>query len=107
VELTAKQKQYLRALAHPLKPLVQIGTKGLGDALVQQIKDQLLAHELIKVRFNTESAVEPSEVADDIVARTKSQLVQLSGRTLVLYRRHDEKPTIELPRSSPAGERRP
>jgi len=97
VELTAKQKQYLRGLAHPLKPLVQIGVKGLQDGLVQQMIEQLLAHELIKVRFNTECAVEPAEVAEQIVASTRSQLVQMSGRTLLLYRRHAEKPKIELP----------
>lgn len=99
VQLTAKQRQYLRGLAHPLEPLVQIGTKGIGDTLIEQISAQLLAHELVKVRFNTTCAVEPDEVADDIVVRTRSQLVQKSGRTLVLYRRHDEKPTIELPKA--------
>jgi RNA-binding protein len=102
VELTAKQKQHLRALAHPLKPLVQIGTKGIQDSLVQQISDQLVAHELIKVRFNTESSVEPADAAADLVARTRSQLVQRSGRILVLYRRHPEKPKIELPKANAA-----
>jgi RNA-binding protein len=99
VLLTAKQKQYLRTLAHSLKPLVQIGAKGIQDSLIAQINEQLLAHELIKVRFNTESTVEPEEVAPDLLARTKSQLVQHSGRVLVLYRRHDEKPKIELPKA--------
>lgn len=99
MELTAKQKQYLRGLAHPQKPLVQIGTKGIQDSVIAQISEQLAAHELIKVRFNTESTVEPGDVADDLVARTKSQLVQASGRVLLLYRRHDEKPKIELPKA--------
>jgi RNA-binding protein len=99
MELTPKQKQHLRALAHSLKPLVQIGTKGIADNLVLQINDQLLAHELIKVRFNSESSVEPADVAAELVLRTRSQLVQQSGRVLVLYRRHDEKPKIELPKA--------
>jgi RNA-binding protein len=99
VELTAKQKQYLRSLAHPQKPLVQIGTKGIPDSVVEQISEQLSAHELIKVRFNTESSVEPADVAGELTSRTKSQLVQSSGRVLVLYRRHDEKPKIELPKA--------
>jgi RNA-binding protein len=103
VELTAKQKQHLRALAHPLKPLVQIGAKGIQDSLVQQINEQLVAHELIKVRFNTESSVEPADaVVADLVTRTRSQLVQSSGRILVLYRRHPEKPKIELPKAKAA-----
>lgn len=95
--LSVKQRQYLRGLAHPLKPLVQIGTKGIGDSVIEQIEAQLAAHELIKVRFNTESAVEPADAVDEVVARTRSELVQKTGRILILYRRHDEKPKIALP----------
>jgi RNA-binding protein len=107
VQLTAKQRQHLRTLAHGLEPLVQIGNKGVSDSVIEQIRDQLVAHELIKVRFNTESSVEPADVAEELVTRTKSQLVQKMGRILVLYRRHDEKPRIELPKgkrpASPAA----
>jgi RNA-binding protein len=103
VELSAKQRQYLRALAHSQKPVVQIGTKGVGETVFQQIRDQLLAHELVKIRFNTESAVEPEEVAAEIVLQTKSQLVQQSGRVLVLYRRNAQKPTIALPKAARPG----
>ena len=100
MELTAKQRQYLRSLAHAQKPLVQIGSKGMGDSVVEQIRAQLQAHELVKVRFNTESSVEPAEVAADLALQTRSQLVQRSGRVLVLYRRHDQKPSIELPKKA-------
>jgi RNA-binding protein len=96
VALNSKQTQFLRALAHPLKPLVQVGNKGVSETLIQQVSEQLLAHELIKVRFNTES-VEPAEVMEQLAERTESELVQKLGRTLVLYRRHDTKPKIELP----------
>lgn len=95
--LTPKQKQYLKALAHPLKPLVQVGAKGMGDGLFEQVATQLVAHELIKIRFNTESAVEPADVADELATRTDSQLVQKKGRTLVLYRPRDREPVIVLP----------
>ena len=95
--LTPKQKQYLKALAHPLKPLVQVGSKGMGEGLFEQVATQLGAHELIKIRFNTESAVEPADVADELAKRTESHLVQKKGRTLVLYRRRDQHPTIVLP----------
>ena len=98
MELTAKQRQYLRGLAHSQKAVVQIGAKGIGATVFEQIRTQLLAHELIKVRFNTESAVEPAEVAAELASQTKSELVQQSGRVLTLYRRRDQKPTIELPK---------
>jgi len=100
VELTTKQRQYLRGLAHSQKPVVQIGSKGVGESVFEQIRAQLQAHELIKVRFNTESAVEPAEAAPEVLLQTKSQLVQQSGRVLTLYRRRDQKPTIELPKRS-------
>jgi RNA-binding protein len=102
VQLTAKQKQYLKSLAHGLDPVVQVGTKGISDSLIGQIRDQLVAHELVKVRFNTESAAEPAESAEELAEKTRSLLVQRTGRMVVLYRRHDEKPTIELPKAKPA-----
>ncbi len=98
-QLSPKQRQFLKALAHALKPVVQIGNKGLSDTLVEQIRAQLAAHELIKIRFNTESSVEPADATADIVTQTRSQLVQLTGRMLTVYRRHDVKPKIALPRS--------
>jgi RNA-binding protein YhbY len=52
------------------------------------------------VRFNTESAVEPADVAAELAMQTKSQLVQQSGRVLLFYRRHDQKPKIELPKKA-------
>lgn len=105
MSLTAKQKHYLKGLAHGLEPVVQVGSKGISDGLVEQIRDQLEAHELIKVRFNTESASEPADSAEELATRTKSQLIQKMGRMLVFYRRHDEKPKIELPKAAkrPAG----
>ena len=102
-QLTAKQRQFLRGLAHSQKPVVQIGSKGMGEGVIEQIRAQLEAHELIKVRFNTECAVEPSEVSADIVTQTRSHLVQHSGRVLTLYRRHDQKPKIELPKRQRSG----
>jgi len=99
MSLTAKQKQYLKGLAHGLEPVVQVGSKGISDGLIDQIRQQLVVHELIKIRFNTESASEPAESAEELATRTKSQLVQKLGRMVVLYRRHDEKPKIELPKA--------
>lgn len=101
--LTAKQKQYLKSLAHGLDPVVQVGSKGISEGLVDQIRQQLVAHELIKIRFNTESAVEPIDGAAELATRTLSQLVQKTGRTVTLYRRHDEKPRIVLSKAKSTG----
>lgn len=101
--LTAKQRQFLKSLAHELEPVVQVGNKGISENLIEQVRDQLLAHELIKVRVNTESTVEPAEAAESLAQGTRSELVQRVGRVLVLYRRHDDKPKIPLPRASSAA----
>ena len=102
MSLTAKQRQFLKGLAHGLEPVVQVGSKGISDGLIDQIREQLVAHELIKVRFNTESATQPAESAEELATRTRSELVQQMGRVLVFYRRHDEKPKIELPKAKRA-----
>ena len=97
--LNSKQRQFLRGLAHPLKPVVHIGHKGMGETVVEQIEAQLLAHELIKVRFNTESAVTPDEAQEEILSATGSQLVQSSGRVLTLFRQRPKKSKIDLPQA--------
>jgi RNA-binding protein len=97
MDLSTKHRQYLKGLAHSLKPVVQVGGKGIVEGLIEQIREQLLVHELIKVRFNSESAVEPASVAQELAARTESQLVQKLGRVIVLYRRRQHKPSIQLP----------
>jgi RNA-binding protein len=102
VPLTAKQRQFLKSLAHGLEPVVQVGNKGISENLIEQIRDQLNSHELIKVRVNTESTVEPAEVAESLAQSTRSELVQRLGRVVVLYRRHDEKPKIAFPKTSSA-----
>jgi RNA-binding protein len=96
--LTGKQKSYLRSLAHPLKPLVQIGHQGLTAGVIAAIDAALERHELIKAKVAGDAEVDPSELAPAIEKATHSQLAQSIGRTLVLYRRNLEKSKITLPR---------
>lgn len=96
--LNPKQKQFLRALAHELNPVVQVGKNGLSDSTFDQIREQLKAHELIKVKFLKEAPVDPAEAAPLVESATNSEVVQQLGRLLIVYRRHDNKPKIELPK---------
>jgi RNA-binding protein len=102
--LTGKQAAHLRALAHPLKPIVQVGKNGWSEPLRLEIDAALLAHELIKVRLGRETPVDAGVVAVHIEAENKAAVVQQIGKTLVVYRRHPQKPKIELPKR---GRRRP
>jgi RNA-binding protein len=79
----------LRAQAHGLKPLVQIGKEGVTEAQVETIKRHLDHHELIKVKFN-EHKDQRRELSAIIAEKTGSEQVSLTGNTLTLYRaNHD------------------
>ena len=95
--MTGKQKRYLRALAHPLKPVVNLGKQGLSQETRREIEVQLLDHELIKLKVLDSYPFTKKECADEL-SRTKSlEVVQVIGKTLVLYCPHPDEPEIELP----------
>jgi RNA-binding protein len=102
--LDSKQRGALRALAHHLEPVVQVGKAGATEGVLAQIREQLAAHELIKVRFAREAPQAAAEAAVEIAAATRSHVVQTAGRVLSLYRRHDHKPKIQLPGKGEASE---
>ena len=98
VSLTPSQKRYLRGLAHPLKPVVLMGAKGLTDAVVAEIELALEHHELIKVKVTAEDREAREATIAEIAKRTQSAVVQRVGHTATLYRRSSESPEIMLPR---------
>lgn len=95
--LSNKQKQYLKGLAHSLKPVVQLGGNGLTEGVIAEIENALSHHELIKVKVPSEDRDEKSLIMDAIVGETKSLKVQAIGHILVIYRQSDE-PKIIIPR---------
>jgi RNA-binding protein len=84
--LTARQRSFLRALAHPLKPIVQIGHGGLTDSVLTAIDGALQVHELIKIKFIGNEPASTADLAPEIELRTHSSVAQVIGKTLVLYR---------------------
>ena len=102
IPLTGKQKSFLRALAHKLKPVVQIGHQGVTEGVLAALEVALERHELLKVKVAGEAEVDAAELAPELEKATKSQLVQIIGHTLVLYRRRPENPKIVLPKLKPA-----
>jgi RNA-binding protein len=97
--LTGKQRSFLRALAHPLKPVVQIGHGGLTDAVLTAIDRALQTHELIKIKISAEDETKAAELAPAIEQRTHSRVAQVIGKTLVVYRRRKKDPVIVLPQT--------
>lgn len=96
MDLTAKQRRYLKSLAHHLNPLVQVGKQGYTPELRTEISRNLADHELIKVRLMADDKAEFQALAEQIAADTASSLVATIGRIALLYRRGEE-PAIRLP----------
>ncbi|MBS2014402.1 MAG: ribosome assembly RNA-binding protein YhbY [Deltaproteobacteria bacterium] len=96
--LSGKAVRHLRGLGHHLEPVLQIGKEGVTDAVITALEAQLKAHELVKVKVGTEAPLDRKEAGPELAARTGAFLAQILGRTLLLYKRHPNKPKIELPR---------
>ena len=102
MELTSKQRAYLRGLANTLEPIVIIGKDGIGENLVKQANDALEARELVKCRVLENSMLTAREACDTLSVLTRSEQVQVIGTRFVLYRpthRKDKKDRILLPKA--------
>ena len=96
--ITPKQRAHLKSLAHHLKPVVYVGKEGVSESAVRSVEEALNTRELIKVRVQEAAPVDVREAGAELERRVEgSALVQTIGRVAVLYRRHPEKPEIELP----------
>jgi RNA-binding protein len=94
--LSGKQKRYLRGLGVNLKPIVLVGQHGIDERVVTAIIDAVATHELIKVKL-LENCVEDRHTgAEKLAAKTKTELVQVLGKTILLYKPAEEA-RIQLP----------
>lgn len=89
--LTNAQKKFLRKLGHGLNPVVYIGKEGLSETVVAAIDEALDYHELIKIKIINTDKISKQEAADRVPELSNSQLVQLIGKTLLVYRRNKNK----------------
>jgi RNA-binding protein len=96
--LTGKQRRYLRGLGHDLRPIVQIGKDGIDDGLVAAIERALVDHELVKLKLGEAANLDRHDAADALARRTHSEVAQVLGNTVLLYRAHPDEPAITLPR---------
>lgn len=95
--LTGKQKRFLRAKANRLKPLFQVGKIGVNDNMVVQITEALEKHEIMKVSI-LQNCEDPKEVvAEQLAEGTNSEVVQIIGKNIVLYKESKENKQINLP----------
>ena len=96
--MTSKQRAYLKGLAMTMDPIFQIGKASLTPENTKAISEALVARELIKISVLQNCMDDPRELADMVAERTHSQVVQVIGKKIVLYKEgKEEKKKIMLP----------
>lgn len=92
--LTSKERAELKGIAQTIDAILQVGKSGIGEPLVKQVDDALQAREMIKLSVLETAPEEPKETAAALAAETRSEVVQVIGRKIVLYRRRREDPLL-------------
>ena len=96
--LSSSQIRYLRGLAHPLKPLLLLGGKGVTAGLLKELEQALDDHELIKVRLTGDDRAARTADLAKLVESSRAETVQTIGHVAVLYRRSSDNPQVALPK---------
>ena len=99
IALTNAQIRFLRGQAHDLKAILQVGGKGISEALVLEVDGALEHHELIKVKVAADDRDTRDAMIAELAGQTGAALVQRIGHTATLYRPARERPAIVLPRA--------
>ena len=97
--MTSKQRAYLKSMAVKIEPVMQIGKATVTPELTKAVQEALEARELIKINVLQNCMDDPKEIAQVLAERTKSQVVQVIGKKIVLYKEgKKEKKKIVLPK---------
>ncbi len=101
MDLTSKQRAYLKSLSGNIDPIFQIGKASLTPAITSAINDALEKRELVKIAVLKNCFDDPRELAAIVAERTHSNVVQVIGKRFILYRPSKKAPKIELPPAKP------
>ena len=96
--MTSKQRSYLKGLAMTMDPIFQIGKSSVTPEVTSAIAEALEARELIKITVLKNCLDDGRSIAEVLAERTHSEVVQVIGKKIVLYKPDKDKPKIELPR---------
>lgn len=95
--MTSKQRAYLKSLASVMDPVFQVGKSSLTPEVTEAISEAFGTRELIKIAVLKNCMDDPKEIAGMIADRTHSQVVQVIGRKIVLYKESRDNKKIILP----------
>ncbi len=95
--MTSKQRAYLKSLAGSLDPIFQVGKSSLTPQVTEAIGEAFNTRELIKIAVLKSCLDDPREIAGMVAERTHSQVVQVIGKKIILYKPDRDNPRIQLP----------
>ncbi|MBQ2275759.1 MAG: ribosome assembly RNA-binding protein YhbY [Lachnospiraceae bacterium] len=95
--MNSKQRAYLKGLASTLDPIFQVGKSSLTPEITEAIREAIDKRELIKISVLKNCMDDPREIAALVAERTRSEVVQVIGKKIVLYKESKDNKKIELP----------
>ena len=95
--MTSKQRSYLKSLASNLEPVLQIGKASLTPEMTEAVSEAFNTRELVKISVLKNCLDDTKAVAEALAGRTRSQVVQVIGRKIILYKESKEHKKIILP----------
>lgn len=96
--MTSKQRAYLKGLAMNIEPIFQIGKSSLTPEVTDAVAEAFNKRELIKIAVLKNCMDDPRAIAEALAERTRSQVVQVIGKKIVLYKENKDHKKIELPK---------
>ncbi len=96
--LTSKQRAYLKSLASTMEPIFQIGKSSITPEVTEAVAEAFNRRELIKIAVLKNCFDDPNAIAATLAERTRSQVVHVIGKKIVLYKENKEHKKIELPK---------
>ncbi len=94
--MTSKQRTYLKSLANSLEPIFQVGKSSLTPEFTEAISEAFNTRELLKIAVLKNCIDDPKEIAAVVAERTHSQVVQVIGKKIILYKPDKKNPKIML-----------
>ena len=98
--MNTKERAYLKGLAQSMDPILSLGKSSLTPEFTEAVNEAITKRELIKINVLKNCLDDPNVLAQTLAERTHSEVVQVIGRKIVLFRKNQEKSKIEFPRNT-------
>ncbi|HCX72716.1 MAG TPA: ribosome assembly RNA-binding protein YhbY [Candidatus Cloacimonas sp.] len=90
MELTGKQKAYLKGIGNGLDDIVKVGSNGITKSVIKSLDEALTARELVKVSVNSHERDYRKKAVEELVLQTGAKLVSIKGKAALIFRENPE-----------------